>query len=106
MTQYEFHTMVANCDALTDEVRAISIAFIEKENAKREAKAQERAEELTSVIDFIGGLEEDAMFCAKDVAAATGFTSQKASNLLKGLVQDGSIVKVPNSAAPVQYTKA
>ena len=106
MKQYDFYKEVSLCSAMSEDARAMAQAYVKKEDAKREAKAAERAAIVSIVIDYIEGLDEGTMFCAKDIAEAKDMTSQKASSILKSMVEDGSIVKVEGSAAPVQYTKA
>lgn len=79
--------------------------LIEKKNAKRSAKKSEAQLENEAVrekvLDFLKGQEEGKLFVANTLMEEVGhkdFTSQKATAIMKGLVDEGKVEKVSNVA--------
>lgn len=113
MTQREFYTAIAN-GTINEEVQTFAASAIEKmdkRNATRRSKPtksqRENEETKAKILDFMGDKEH---VLASEVAAEFGFSTQKASGLMKLLVDDGRVtafeVKVPKQGKRKAYTLA
>lgn len=113
MTQREFLTAVSNGN-INDEIIDFAKAEIKKMDARNEkrkttpsktALANEPIKE-----EIVKALTERGTMCAADVGELVEITTQKASSLLRQLVEDGKVTsedkKVPKKGSVKFYTIA
>ena len=98
---------------LTDEVVTFATTRIEKMNEQNQKRkdapkkpskvSEENATLIQAVTDFLAGVDGNSV--AKDVAVAVGVTPQKASGLLKTMVNNGTVEKIvpENRNASIEY---
>lgn len=113
MTQREFLTAVSNSN-LNPEVVDFAKAEIEKmdaRNEKRKATPSKTAQANEPIKEaIVKTLTEKGTMCAADVAGLVEISTQKASSLLRQLVEDGTVKsedkKVPKKGTVKFYTVA
>ena len=113
MTNREFLTAVANLANISEELKNEATARIEKLDASNEArknkpskKATENAPIMDQIVNEILTAEAQT---ASTIAEAAGISVQKASALLRQLVESGSAtvteVKIPKKGTQKAYSK-
>lgn len=113
MTQREFLTAVSN-STLDPEVVDFAKAEIEKmdaRNEKRKATPSKTAQANEPIKEeIVKALTEKGTMCAADVGELVAISTQKASSLLRQLVEDGKVKsedkKVPKKGTVKFYTVA
>ena len=94
MTNREFFTAISTNDSVSDELKAFALAEIAKLDARNDkrrntlTKEQKANEEVkVAILEAIG----IGSMTASEVGGALGISTQKASALLKQLVNDGKL---------------
>lgn len=114
MTKREFMTAIVNGE-MTDELKAFAAAEIEKmdaANEARKAKVSKKAAENAPLMDKIYNdiLDEEEPETATTVGEMLEVSTQKASALLRKMVEEGRAikvdVKVPKKGIQKGYKKA
>ena len=97
MTKREFYTAIMNGE-IDEQVKLFAAEELEKmdvANEKRRNTLSKKAQENQPLLQQITGeILTDEPKTATDVAAVLGVSVQKASGLLRRLVEDGKAVKV------------
>lgn len=110
MTTREFFEAIINAN-INEELTtyaAEGIAKLDKRNEKRSSKPSKTAIANAPIKDGIANLLVEKPMTASEVGVAMEITTQKASALLRQLVEDGVLVatevKVPKKGKVKQYT--
>lgn len=110
MTNREFYEAIINAN-INDELTAFAtegIAKMDKRNEKRSSKPSKVALANEPIKQAIANLITDKGMTASEVGASLEISTQKASALLRQLVEDGVLVatevKVPKKGKVKSYT--
>lgn len=111
MTKREFYVAIANGE-MNDEVKATAAEYIAKmdeANEKRKNTLSKKQEENEAIkTEILGHLDTEAK-TATTIGELMGISTQKASSLLRQLVNDGKAtateVKIPKKGIQKGYVK-
>ena len=112
MTNREFLTTIANLENISEELKTEAIARIEKLDATNEARKNKPSKKTTETAPILKQIATEILTSeaktAATVAEAAGISVQKASALLRQLVESGSAtvteVKVPKRGVQKAYS--
>ena len=113
MTQREFYEAIVNGGMITEDLKDFAEKGIEKldrKNAQRRSSESKTAKEnkplKAEIVKFLQ--ENEGQYLTSEVAGHFGYSSQKASALLRDLVKDGLLevedVKVKNRGKQKAYS--
>lgn len=86
------------------------LAALEKDKARNAKRRAEKAAENAPLFEALEGILSDKGITASEAAVEIGVSVQKASSLLRALVEDGKAnvedIKIPKKGTCKSYTKA
>ena len=95
MTKRDFYTFVSEGTINEEVIEKANelIAKMDEENAKRKNRVSKKALENAPILEAIEGVLGDEPKTATEIGSEVGISTQKASALLRKLVEDGKAVK-------------